>query len=214
MVGGRTWRTAGPWLLLGTVWALTVADGFGRLAEYKQRPGEIESAPARWPSDSQISRNAGGATLVLFAHPRCPCTRASLAELARLMSGLGDRLSARVVFLRPTGAAADWDDTDLRQRASSIPGVLTLRDDDGVETARFRARTSGAAVLYAQDGRLLFSGGLTASRGHEGDSPGLRRIRSLLRTGSADRNDAPVFGCSLYEAPPANAVRAGHEEGP
>jgi hypothetical protein len=210
----RTWRTAGPWLLLGAVWALTVADGFGRLAEYKRRPGEAESAPARWPSESQISRNAGGATLVLFAHPRCPCTRASLAELARLMTGLGDRLAARVVLLRPTGAAADWDDTDLRQRASAIPGVLTLRDDDGVETARFRARTSGEAVLYAQDGRLLFSGGLTASRGHEGDSPGLRRIRSLLRTGSADRNDAPVFGCSLYEAPPAGAVRAGHEEGP
>jgi hypothetical protein len=52
-------------------------------------------------------------------------------------------------------------------------------------------------VLYDARGRLLFRGGLTSARGHEGDSAGLQRISSLLRTGQADRSDAPVYGCSL-----------------
>ena len=45
-----------------------------------------------------------------------------------------------------------------------------------------------------------FSGGLTSSRGHEGDSFGVRRIASLLTTGTADRRDSPVFGCALHSA--------------
>ena len=52
-------------------------------------------------------------------------------------------------------------------------------------------------VLYDIQGRLLFSGGITSARGHEGDSAGLQRISSLLRTGKADRSDAPVYGCSM-----------------
>ena len=47
------------------------------------RPGGDPEAPARWPEASALVRNADGPTLVLFAHPKCPCTDASLAELAR-----------------------------------------------------------------------------------------------------------------------------------
>ena len=91
--------------------------------------------------------------------------------------------------------------------ASTIPGVTIVRDDDGVEAARFHA-SSGATVLYDTQGRLLFSGGITSARGHEGDSAGLQRISSLLRTGKADRSDAPVYGCSMrHEARPALAIQ-------
>ena len=41
-------------------------------------------------------------------------------------------------------------------------------------------------------------GGITASRGHFGDSAGGRRIRSFV-DGTPDRGDAPVFGCDLTE---------------
>ncbi|HLB76837.1 MAG TPA: hypothetical protein VJO72_07370, partial [Candidatus Dormibacteraeota bacterium] len=58
-------------------------------------------------------------------------------------------------------------------------------------------------------GRLLFQGGITATRGHEGDSFGQERIASLLTTGAADRADAPVFGCALEQEPPARMARAG-----
>jgi len=74
--------------------------------------------------------------------------------------------------------------------------VHVLRDEDGAEAARFGAATSGTVALY-RDGKLLFNGGITPARGHEGDSFGKERLVSLLTTGKADRNDAPVFGCSL-----------------
>jgi hypothetical protein len=90
-----------------------------------------------------------------------------------------------------------WEHTDLWQTASTIPGAAALRDDDGIEAARFGAATSGFTVVYDAHGRLLFRGGLTASRGHEGDSFGQRRVVSLLTTGAADRSDSPVFGCAL-----------------
>jgi hypothetical protein len=194
------------WLAFGIVWALTLAPGFALLWAYKMRPGAAEGAPEVWPAGTRIARNRDRATLVLFAHPQCPCTRASLAELARLMARFDDQVGANVVFLRPADVGAEWDSSDLWKRASAIPGVTIVRDDDGVEAARFRASTSGATVLYDARGRLLFSGGLTSARGHEGDSAGLQRIRSLIRTGKADRSDAPVYGCSLrHELRPATA---------
>jgi hypothetical protein len=207
---GRETPGAGAgWLGFGLAWILTVAIGFALLWSYKLRPGEAAAAPRAWPPDSRIARATGRATLVLFAHPRCACTRASLAELARLMSRFEDRLAADVVFLRPPDVGSDWDDTDLWRQASAIPGVTALRDDDGVEAGRFRASTSGATVLYDAAGRLLFSGGITPARGHEGDSLGVRRISAVLRTGRADGADAPVFGCALRHE--ARAAENGGE---
>ena len=198
------------WLAFGVVWVLALALGFTLLWKYKMRPGDADGTPATWPRESRIARRPDRATLVLFAHPECPCTRASLAELARLLSRFDDRLTAVVVFLRPSDVGADWDGTDLWRAASAIPGVTAVRDDDGVEAARFHASTSGAAALYDARGRLLFSGGLTSARGHEGDSAGIQRISSLLRTGKADRSDAPVYGCSL--ALGARSARASQKE--
>jgi hypothetical protein len=200
------------WLAFGVVWAFALLAGFGLLWKYKMAPGAERGAPAAWPPESGLSRSSGRATLVLFAHPQCPCTRASMAELARLMSRFPGQLSATVIFLRPRDVGADWETTELWERASAIPGVATVRDVDGIEAVRFGATTSGAAALYDAEGRLLFSGGLTSARGHEGDSFGVQRISSLLRTGTADRRDAPVYGCSLGLRAAAGTIEGRNEE--
>jgi hypothetical protein len=123
------------------------------------------------------------------------------------MAHFDGRLTADVVFLRTPEVGAEWNSSDLWRRASEIPGVTVMGDDGGVEATRFHVSTSGATTVYDTDGRLLFSGGITSARGHEGDSAGLERIRSLLRTGKADRADAPVFGCSLrHEVRPEPAT--------
>jgi hypothetical protein len=180
------------------VWAVLVLSGFAWLSAYKATPGALGGEPpSRWPSRSRLERDPQRATLVMFAHPHCPCTRASVSELARLMARVPGRVSARVLFLRPQDVPEGWERTDLWRTVSAIPGTTALRDDDGVEAARFGAATSGFTLLYDADGRLLFQGGLTPSRGHEGDSFGQRRLVSLLTTGAADRRDSPVFGCAL-----------------
>jgi hypothetical protein len=181
------------------LWLGAVLGGFYLLLEYKATPGEVTGAPARWPRGTAATRAEGRPTLVMFAHPHCPCTRASVAELERLV-GRFPQLSARVFFLKPEDLPGGWEQTDLWRTASAIPGAQAIRDDEGQEAGRFGAMTSGFTAVYDANGDLMFSGGLTSSRGHEGDSFGVRRITSLLTTGTADRRDSPVFGCALHSA--------------
>jgi len=190
-------------------WLLAVAGGFAMVWRYKSTPGAQGAvSPERWPAGSAVGRSPDRATLLLFAHPRCTCTRASLAELARILARFHDRLEARVLFWTPREAPADWNKGDLWISAARIPGVKVVRDAEGAEASRFAVATSGGVVLYDPRGHLLFKGGITAARGHEGDSFGQERIASLLTTGAADRADAPVFGCAL-EHEPVRVARAG-----
>ncbi|HKR11430.1 MAG TPA: hypothetical protein VJT15_05195 [Pyrinomonadaceae bacterium] len=180
-------------------WALVTVLGVGVLWSYENAPGTGATAPSRWPVDSSIRPAAERATLVMLAHPHCPCTRASIGELDRLMAQAQGRLTAYVLFLKPAGSPDDWEKSDLWQSAARIPDVNVVLDDDGVESRRFHAMTSGQTVVYDNAGRLLFSGGITRSRGHSGDNEGRSAIVSLLNAGEADRAETAVFGCPLYQ---------------
>ena len=78
-----------------------------------------------------------------------------------------------------------------------MPGVRVYRDEGGVETRRFGVTSSGHVLLYAPSGRLQFSGGITLSRGHEGDNPGSEAIIHVVRGGTLAQHETPVFGCTL-----------------
>jgi hypothetical protein len=84
--------------------------------------------------------------------------------------------------------------------------VEILRDDDAVEARRFGVFTSGQSLLYAPDGALLFSGGITASRGHAGDNAGIAAIAALARGRGAATTETPVFGCALRSEEASDAV--------
>lgn len=181
------------------LWGVAVAGGFAGLWRYKSAPGAQGAAPLAWPAAAGLRLHSDRATLLMFAHPQCACTRASLAELARLMARLHDRVSASVVFAVPRDGGESWARTDLWSSAARIPGVSVQTDEGGVEATRFGVATSGGVVLYDRRGSLLFRGGITSARGHEGNSFGTERITSLLTRGAADRPSAPVFGCALAE---------------
>jgi len=91
-----------------------------------------------------------------------------------------------------------WDQTDLLKRATALPNVTVLRDDEGREAKRFGVETSGQTLLYDANGRLVFSGGITGSRGHAGENAGELALIALLNDGHADRGNANVFGCPLF----------------
>ena len=191
------------WLALIPMWLVLVLLAMVAMQRYESTPSSTESAPTHWPPDSHISRSSGLPVLIMLAHPYCPCTRASLAELSRLLTTLSGRLDVHVLFIRPEGVDADWGSSDLLERARQIPNVSVDLDDAGREAALLGARTSGDTLLYGADGRLLFHGGITSARGHEGDNVGSRRIISLVTTGSTDLASSAVFGCALSgDAPP------------
>ena len=54
-------------------------------------------------------------------------------------------------------------------------------------------------LLYAPDGRLLYSGGTTGGRGRTGDNAGRAAILNALADRDAEAT-APVFGCSLFDS--------------
>lgn len=185
--------------LVVAVWALSVGSGMAALWGYASAPGLPAHPPATWPDESRMERQPGRATLLLFAHPHCPCTRATIGELARLMAPARERVAVHVLFTKPPGAGDGWERTDLWDGAAAIPGVTVVRDDGGIEARRFGVATSGQALLYEADGRLRFAGGITSARGHEGDSMGRSAILTLLVDGRAERAESPVFGCALHD---------------
>jgi len=196
--GGRS-----PLLLASLIaaWVLAIVAGFDVLYGYASAAGADATAPAEWPARSALPRATDRPTLAVFVHPNCACSRATLGELGRLLARVPDRVRTLVVISRPEGLADEAASTELRERARAIPGVRVIEDASAVEVTRFGATTSGSCLLYDARGALAFAGGITATRGHEGDSLGQDRIVSLITTGSADGAETPVFGCSIAEGP-------------
>jgi hypothetical protein len=192
-------RSKSTWVTLAcsAVWLLSTVGGLAFLWTYENTPGTRLAVPASWPAGSQIPHAAGTATLVMFAHPRCPCTRASVDELTGVLEQYPGRAQVYVVFYKPRGAPDGWALTDLWRSAAAIPGVDVRCDENGVEAARFGATTSGSVLFYDAGGKLQFDGGITAERGHAGDNDGLSAIVALLNRSTPSISTMPVLGCSL-----------------
>lgn len=181
------------------VWLGVLLLGFWRVHAYSSKAGAVGAAPQQIASGTLPPLDHDGPRLVFFAHPHCPCTRASLVELATILELSQQELAAEVHFVRPPGVPPRWERTATWSAAAKIPGVRVFCDEAGVLAERLGAVTSGHAVLYDAEGKLLFRGGLTRARGHAGDSPGRRAILRLL-AGNAAATQSPVFGCPLLNS--------------
>lgn len=186
------------------LWLGASAAGLAGMAAYANRPGAPARAPRAWPRESLLTLDTSTPTLVMFAHPKCDCTRASVAELAELMARAPHASRTYMVFMKPLAVDASWNETALWQAARAIPGVTVLADDNGREAQRFGVETSGQSLLYDADGHLLFSGGATMARGHAGDNVGVQSMLAMLERRRPAATETPVFGCPLF-APPATS---------
>jgi hypothetical protein len=195
-------KTRTKFVVAVLLWATAAVAGMRMVLNYEYTPGVVAAGPHGWPAHTRLVRDPLRPTLVLFVHPHCPCTEATLAELAELMTNCQGKLAAQVIFWDPYGADAAWDKTDLWREAGRIPGATAVHDQGGIEVTQFQATISGQALLYDRAGLLLFNGGITASRGHAGDNDGVDAIVSLVRNGTAKVAHTAVFGCSLIDKRP------------
>jgi len=173
------------------VWVASVATGFAALGIYEFRPGAAAQPPRELSTRTEQPR------LLVFLHPECPCSRATVTELGQLMATHAKDLKVQVEVFAPRSMSKTWATGGLYQAAKSIPGVEVRLDEDGKMGRSLGVQTSGQAMLYSTTGKLAFSGGITASRGHEGDNDGMDAIDSYLRTGRIAKPTTPVFGCSF-----------------
>lgn len=184
------------------VWAVTIAGGAGYLAAHGARAGDAGPSPTvLGPWRETLGLGGDSWTVVMAAHPRCPCTRASADELERALAGATERRELVILVFRPeAGAATDhagFADTPTLRRLASLAGARVVADPGGHLAGRLGALTSGHTLVYDPSGRLRFAGGLTPSRAHVGPNTGSAAVRALLRAEPAGAADAPVYGCPL-----------------
>jgi hypothetical protein len=177
-------------------WVLAVAIGALAGLKYAGTPGRLAAPPDEWPANVLTRSSSAKQTLLIFLHPECPCSHATVEELARLMAMRGG-LEALVIFFDPSGVP-EWRRSDLHDSARRIPGVQVIQDRDGFIGQHFGARTSGQVLLYDSRGLLLFNGGITATRGHIGPNDGFDAIVAVVHGEVPTVRKTPVFGCALY----------------
>ena len=195
MLSRRRHRVA--WGLAGLAWVAAVTAGMHKLARYVGTPGRAGQPPASSSAEDRISVPRGQAILFLAVHPRCPCSRASVAQLARILARCKGRLTAKALVFTPDKSdRGEWR-TGLVDQLEAIPGVIVVEDRGGIIGRRLGAFTSGHAVLYSRAGHLLFSGGITAGRGHAADNASSDIVIALATGASQRPGRAPVFGCPI-----------------
>lgn len=186
------------WVGVGfAAWILTAGAGLTMLWAYAGTPGPAAAALPMWPAGA-FARDAGKPALVLFLHPHCACSRATVSELARMLTEVEAPRSVYALVYRPSDAEAGWEHTDLWDSAEAIPGVQVMTDDGGAQAHAFGAMVSGQALLYDAAGMLQFSGGITGARGHEGDNPGHSAVSQFLNGRRPSTTSTPSFGCLLH----------------
>lgn len=191
-------KTATRRLLLtgiaATLWLGAVVGGLGLASAYEARAGISADAPRAWPPRTRIARREGRVTVLLFAHPLCPCTRASVRELQRIAARGRERVDITVVLAgAPAEPSALGVDESVVRRL--LPTATVLVGEDEART--FSVRTSGQVLAYDERGALAFAGGITPGRGHEGPSVGGDDLLRIALGESPSRGHARVFGCAL-----------------
>lgn len=191
------------------LWAVGVVASMVALWKYKMKPGvAVTASPATWPADVPIARTPGRATLVMLAHPKCPCTKASMTELAVLMARVGRSTDAHVLFVLPVGAEDGFEKSETWAQAAAIPGVHVLTDAKGAVASRFGATVSGHTVAYDAAGQLVYSGGITPSRGHAGENEYRWQIAARIEKATKQpAANGPTYGCELFELEAKGDVR-------
>ena len=171
------------------------------LGAYEGTPAREPGALQQWPANQRLAVTSKQPTVLMFVHPHCPCTVASVEQLLDVLAR--HAAHATLVVYEPADAAPEWTHGALWQLAMQhADRVQLVRDPDAQLAQHFRATTSGMCLVYGADERLRFAGGLTISRGHRGANEGLRTLEQVLvaADGSGAAQRFPVFGCALYSA--------------
>lgn len=187
-----------PWLWLAiAVWVVALGAGIAVLTSYSLQPGAAGDAPADWPAG--LDRDDSRPSLVLFVHPQCPCSRATVGELMHVLTAAANPFTASAFVYAPADAVESWSNSDLAASLRELPGIRVQPDPDGRMAARFGAMTSGHVLLFDRAGRLQFSGGITGARGHAGNNAGRQAVLARIDGREQEFVKAGVFGCSIRD---------------
>ncbi|HTI51110.1 MAG TPA: hypothetical protein VL475_09165 [Planctomycetaceae bacterium] len=204
-------RSIGVWVGIGCAWCVLLGAGWWHLCRYTYRPSAVATTLSEWPHETAFAPSSGF-RIVMFVHPLCPCSDASIRELENSLARMPAKVSVTVIAVTAGLTAEDLESSGLIAELSAMPRIGLYVDATGAERKRFGAAVSGEVVAFDANGRRVYHGGLTPGRGHQGESVGQGQLEALARGESAAPCESPVFGCLLPGAErPSNtaARRAG-----
>ncbi len=154
--------------------------------------------PVKLPTIDIIG-DASKPTIVFFYHPHCPCTRATIRNIERALTNC--LCNPRIIAFAfiPEGKSESWIESDTTRKLRTFKGTQVYPDQAGLITRKFRVVTSGHILVYDRDKQLVFSGGVTSSRGHEGTC---NAIEAFLHAANGEVHSSieyPAFGCSIVD---------------
>lgn len=193
--------------ILLLVWFVSVAFGFSTMMIHDTKPSQEAAAPLTMYKEEAQLADDRNFTMVVFLHPRCPCSVATLDCLDRLLARPENakKMRAVVYLVCPPGTDRDWA-APLYEKCKTLPSARIAFDDCGRTANKYGARSSGQVLLYSPQGELVFSGGLTNARGQFGESGAELAIQEIISRKSTTTVGQsffrhPVFGCALLNSP-------------
>lgn len=178
-------------IALLAIWLSAVIGSSWILHRYEATPGGTAARPT--PKPPQKLANA----LLVFAHPQCPCTQASLQNVERFHRDHPE-IRAELVLVIPKGAPKEFAEGPTLQWHRKNPWATLVRDEQGAMARSYGATTSGHVIYIDETGRTRFNGGVTRGRGLVGDSTALRNLYQAVSVNGAKlAQNGSVFGCSL-----------------
>src|SRR5216117_3490416 len=151
--------------LMFCLWLALIGGGDAWLLRYSFAAGKASTAPSTIPPSMASPVNSGRPQLLLALHPRCPCSRATVSELAKILSRAPNASDVTVLMYRPADEPDRWLEGVLLDRCRRM-NCRIRPDPDGRLAAALGSLTSGGVALYDANGQLRYQGGITAARGH------------------------------------------------
>lgn len=191
------------WILFG-VWLAVIAGVFlfifwhditpsGRLAE-RQTLNTVANGNLQTALET-LNLNPDQLSVLVFIHPECPCTPASLRTLSRLVDECTADFDLQILV-------ASYGDTNSLQStnarlAEAIPKATVQPDPNGTIAQSLDAHVSGTICVVAPNNNLLYLGGLTNSRGCETIGPHFQIIKQVIQNRWSAAVTTSVYGCDL-----------------
>ncbi|MBB3210076.1 hypothetical protein FHS27_005922 [Rhodopirellula rubra] len=132
-----------------------------------------------------------------------------MRELEHIDAECERKVDLQFVFYCPDDEEVEWAKTNLWTHAARLSSHPIFIDRGGNEARLFGATTSGFVCLFSRDGKVLYAGGVTPSRGHEGDNKGRQTIRDVVLGRSVEHIRLPTYGCPIHES--TSATNCGSE---
>lgn len=181
-----------------SIWVGSIIWSTKAMLIFQFTPGKMGKVFNDFPQKSKLVLDQTLPTLILFLHPKCTCSKASVEEIKIIKSSI--KKEFKLIAVVQTASLKLTDELEkLKEELSTLPHSTIVNDSYSFETNLFSVKTSGQIYIYSSFGELIYTGGSTSSRGTSSPSELRRTIASILETNKKPHQliTKSIYGCEM-----------------